>query len=485
MPIEESSSTAIPVIKNNYKETSNQSSLLEGTNSGPALETARGSKGQPARMSWLSWGSKGVLTLTDQGLIGGSNFLMGILLARQLLPAQYGAYALAFEVFMVLSLAYSCLILEPMLVFGPSTYRDNFARYFGVLLRTHFVVALGTAILLGGAAWSLGWLGESATLIRALEGAMIAGPCVLLFWLARRAFYVKLDPKTAVLGGLVYGTVLLAGSLTLYELRWLSAFTAFSLMATGALAATPILLERLRPLATHNDTEPSLREVSRRHWVYGRWALAGAVAAWVSGNIYYVLLSCMRGLADTGGFKALQNLTAPAGQVFSALALLALPYAARAYKQNGRAGVERLSWWLTALYAGGTVVYWAVLLGLEHPVMRLLYVGRYHEVEYLIPWIAVASVFRIATVVQMISLKAMQSPLLAFVAFAFSDAVAMLVGIPAIWLLGLQGAVYTYTLSGITGLSAGFILLRRSARTEAGERSVSSFLTSTVGVSES
>src|SRR5438552_12946450 len=110
---------------------------------------------------WLSWGSKGVLTLTDQGLIGGSNFVIGILLARQLSPVQYGAYALAFEIFTVLSLAYACLILEPMLVFGPSTYRDHFQSYLGVLLWGHFAVALAIAALLGCSAWLVQKLGSA------------------------------------------------------------------------------------------------------------------------------------------------------------------------------------------------------------------------------------------------------------------------------------------------------------------------------------
>lgn len=419
---------------------------------------------QSAKSGWLFWGNKGALTLTDQGLIGGSNFLIGILLARQLLPAQYGAYALAFEVFMVISLAYSCLILEPMLVFGPSTYKDSFKKYFGVLLWMHLAVALITAVLLGGSAWIAARLGESAGLPTALVGATIAAPCVLLFWLARRAFYVRLDPKTSVLGGLIYGGVLLTGTLTLYELRLLSAFLTFILMAAGAVAASLILLSRLKPTMALRPTSPTLREVSGRHWSYGRWALAASVAAWVSGNIYYVFLSGMRGLAATGYFRALQNLASPIGQVFSALALLALPYAARAYKESGAAAVERLSWRLTSLCLGGTVVYWIAFLTLEHPVLHLLYGGRYVEVTYLIPWIALGSVFRMATVVQMVSLKAIQSPFLGFVAFVVSDIGACLIGIPAIWAFGLQGAILTYVLSGAMGLIASFSLLRSVAR---------------------
>jgi O-antigen/teichoic acid export membrane protein len=417
---------------------------------------------------WLSWGSKGVLTLIDQGLIGGSNFAIGILLARQLSPAQYGAYALAFEIFLVLSLAYACLIMEPMLVFGPSTYRDHFQKYFGVLLWMHFAVALATAVLLGSSALLVQKLGGPASLPRALEGAMLAGPCVLLFWLVRRAFYVKLDPKAAVVGGFVYGSVLLTGALIFYELRLLSAFITFMVMAAGALTATPLLLRRLKPLMVLRPICPSMREVIHQHWSYGRWALAASVAAWVSGNIYYVLLSSMRGLAETGAFKALQNFAAPAGQVFSALAVLVLPYAARAYQKSGAAGVERISWRLTPLYAGGTVMYWVAFVMFEYPIVHFLYGGRYLELNYLVPWLALGSVFRIATVVQTISLKALRSTYLAFVGFALSDVVACLIGAPAIWAFGLRGAVCAYVLSGAAGLIAGFILLRRMARRAAG-----------------
>src|ERR1700691_3728197 len=49
------------------------------------------------------WITKGGLAILDQGLISGSNFLIGILLARWLMPEQYGAFALAFYVFLLLS----------------------------------------------------------------------------------------------------------------------------------------------------------------------------------------------------------------------------------------------------------------------------------------------------------------------------------------------------------------------------------------------
>lgn len=414
----------------------------------------------------LSWGSKGVLTLVDQGLIGSSNFLIGILLARQLVPAQYGAYALAFEIFMVVSMAYSCLILEPMLVFGPSAYKENFQSYLGGLLWLHVACALATAIALGGLAWIIHGLGKFPGLSTALVGAMLAVPSVLFFWLTRRSFYVKLDPKPAVIGGAIYGTVLLSGAFLFYKLKLLTPFAAFMLMTAGALAAGVFMILRIKPKLALRPTNPTIPEVTRKHWIYGRWALAAALAAWISGNIYYVLLTSMRGLAETGGFKALQNFASPIGTVFAALTLLTLPYAARAYRENGAAGVERVSWFLTPLYAGGTVAYWVVFLILRHPIQHFLYGNKYTDIAYLIPAIALGSILRLATVVPVMSLKAAQSPFHAFITFLASDVIACAIGAPAIWIYGVAGAIWAYDLSGAAGLIAGLVLLHRMARHE-------------------
>jgi O-antigen/teichoic acid export membrane protein len=411
----------------------------------------------------LSWGSKGVLTLVDQGLIGSSNFLIGILLARQLVPAQYGAYALAFEIFMVVSMAYSCLILEPMLVFGPSSYKENFRSYLGGLLWLHLACALATAIVLGGLAWIVHDLHKFPGLSTALVGAMLAVPSVLFFWLARRSFYVRLDPKSAVIGGALYGIVLLGGAFLFYRLQLLTPFAAFMLMTAGAIVAGIFMILRIKPKLALRPKDPPISEVISKHWTYGRWALAASLAAWVSGNIYYILLTSMRGLADTGGFKALQNFTSPIGQVFAALTLLTLPYTARAYRENGSAGVERVSWFLTPLYAGGTVAYWVVFLILKHPIQHFLYGNKYLDIAYLIPAIALGSVLRLATVVPVMSLKAIQSPFHAFITFLFSDIVACAVGVPAIWAYGLKGAIWAYDLSGAAGLLAGLILVHRMA----------------------
>src|SRR6266481_10036339 len=82
-----------------------------------------GQGGSHFRDKLVRWVTKGGLAILDQGLISGSNFLIGILLARWLVPAKYGAFSLAFSVFLLLSYVYHALLSEPQGVFSGSAYR--------------------------------------------------------------------------------------------------------------------------------------------------------------------------------------------------------------------------------------------------------------------------------------------------------------------------------------------------------------------------
>lgn len=409
-----------------------------------------------------TWSPKGALALVDQGLISGANFLVGILLARHLAPEQYGAYALAFEVFLFLTVAYGALVLEPLSVFGVSVYRNSNRDYLGVLLRIHMVLASVIFLGLGACAWALQWVFPGGKMASALVGVAIAAPCVLLFWLARRGFYVKLSPSQAALGALVYFLVVLGGLLLADRRGFLSPLVAFLLMAAGAAVTAPLMLARLgfSFKLRHSITKPA--EVIRRHWDYGRWALGSAVAIWISGAIYYPLLGSFHGLADAGAFKALMNFTSPVSQAFAAMSLLSLPYAARAHYRTRSGSPHRLAAKLALIYAGGTILYWLIIVFMRRPIVFYLYAGKYTEITGLIPWLALGSVLRISATSQAVILRAMQAPSLVFTAYVASSAVAVLAGVPLTWAFGVQGTVFTLVLSSAVALVVTLVMLRRS-----------------------
>ena len=82
----------------------------------------------------VHWGKKGGLTLLDQGLFSGANFLVNILLARWLAPEEYGAFAVAYSIFLLLAAFHTAVLTEPMMIFGAGKYVDKFPKYLGILL---------------------------------------------------------------------------------------------------------------------------------------------------------------------------------------------------------------------------------------------------------------------------------------------------------------------------------------------------------------
>ena len=219
---------------------------------------------------WLPWVGKGSLAVLDQGLISGSNFLIGILLARWLAPGAYGAYALAFSIFLFLSGFHSSLFLEPMSVFGPGQYKDRLPAYVGKLLRLQLALTIGLALLLALAVAVFAHFANNGALPSALFGAALAIPWILSFWFCRRSVYLELRPALAVRSAAAYCLVVLLLLFLFEHLGWLSPFTAFLLQALASFAAGALLLVSIRPQVTSIDPDPSMRIILKQHWKYGR-----------------------------------------------------------------------------------------------------------------------------------------------------------------------------------------------------------------------
>ena len=412
----------------------------------------------------IPWAMKGGLAVLDQGLITGSNFVIGILLARWLPPEQYGAYAVAFAVFLLLAMLYQSLLLEPEAVFGASAYRNCFRGYLKALLRLHLAAALLMFSVLSVSAEVALKLGQPGRLPGALAGVAIAAPLVLLFWLGKRTFYLQFSPAPAVVGGLLYCALTLGGLYIAYRFHLLSPMSALLLMGLGALGASAFLFTYLKLRLPSGLGGPSLRDTWRRHWSYGRWALASAAMMWIPANIFYPLVSSFSGMAQAGELKALMNFASPVLQTYAALTALLLPYAARVHEREGHAGAGTMTRRITLPCVSGAVAYWGLLLLFKGPAFRILYSGRYTEVAYLLPVVALGSLSWTAFFGPAIALRAMESPASVFAAVCVSSCISLTIGVPATRAFGVRGAVWAMALSEALATVGAVILLRRKVR---------------------
>jgi len=422
------------------------------------------SRWQMLRVQVLPWIAKGGFTLVDQGLISGSNFLISILLARWLAPDQYGAYAVGFAIFVLLTVFYQSALLEPMAVFGGSAYRDNLREYLRVLLWIQTVVTVVMCAPLGIWAGVTRVMDNGSALPGALLGVAIATPLVLVFWLVRRTFYLELSPSHAAIGAMWYFTFATGGLFLLYYRNLLSPFTAFLAIALAALVTCLVLLRTLRKNLSPTSAKLHIWDVCRRHWVYGRWALVANLASWIPAYIFYPILARMSGMVPSGQLRALMNFVAPQLQIQTALAMLFLPYAARLRGQKGASYAIALNRKITLISLSGAIAYWAGIILFKGTVFHLLYSGKYTDVAYLLPWVAVGSILWAGAFGPTVVLRAMEAPRLVFLAYIVATVLSLVIGVPATRVYGLWGAILGVNVSdGVSWLMLVFLLRRKTA----------------------
>lgn len=406
---------------------------------------------------FFRWMTKGGLAVLDNGLISGSNFLLQILLARWLAPDEYGAYALSFSLFILVGFVYQALLLEPLSVFAGSTYRNNLRGYLKKAVAIHWTISIPTALLIAGGAVVSKVIGHSIVLPVALGGMAIATPFLCIHAMARRSFYLKLSPGPAAFGAAFYFAMVAAGVFLFYRFHWLSSFTAFLIMAGAALVSASVMLLQLNSALDRATGEPRLGQIWHQHWEYGSWALATCVVGWIPNYVYIPLISTFSGMAAAGNLRALMNLAAPVLQTYAALSMLFLPYAARVSDEDPE-GATKLTRRLALLFVGGAVVYWGVLIPFRQPVFEFLYAGKYLNSAYLIPLFAVETIVWSASLGPAIVLRGMKSPRSLFIANGAASAVALVVGIPATKMFGLEGVIWSMILANALYVVAAFIL---------------------------
>src|SRR5690606_41574113 len=96
---------------------------------------------------------RGTWTVLDQGLFALANFGVNVLLARWLTPEGYGAFTVAYFIFLLVGAVYGGLFTEPMLGYGAGPVRERVPSYLRALLTGHGVHVPGAGLprLLTGA----------------------------------------------------------------------------------------------------------------------------------------------------------------------------------------------------------------------------------------------------------------------------------------------------------------------------------------------
>jgi len=323
------------------------------------------------------------LTVADQALVSGCNFLSGILLVRTLGLEDYGHFVLLYAALQYLNTFGGALIISPMMSLAPVIADERSRRR---LLRGAFgwqfllSLLLGSIALLAGKAWQSAvgdWPGAEAILPFALA--------VLAFQLQdwfRRYHFVRQQPVRAFRADiLAYGGMLVAMCLAGLT-NQLDVSLAFAIISITFAVATLVdfFVERVLP------TRMALREAYR----HGRHAARDYLLAWqltwaANQGILFIGAAAI-GAEGAGAVRATQILLGPLNVAFQALDNLLPVRAGIAYRSSGMSGLNT-NLRATFFQLAGPLMAVMLMLGVfAKPLMGALYGTAFEAFASLIIW---------------------------------------------------------------------------------------------------
>ena len=319
---------------------------------------------------------QGALTLADQAVTSGTNFLTTVILGRACLQHELGLYAMGFSLVVVLMGISRALIWMPYTTHSPHLAGPRLARYTGSVTAHMAVFCLLTGLGLAVAAAVTGlWAGggELSGLLAVLAvaaGLMLFREYIRRVYLARmhmsRALLLDIAMAALQLGGL--GLLALGGLLSAQAAYWTIA------LACGSASAVWLLL------VTRRHVQIRRRPVWvdwRRNWKFARWMFAAAVIAVAASGIYPWILALFHGTASVGTMTAAQGVVFLANPLMLGVSGFYGPFAAHTYARNGTESLSRTVWWGTV----GLVAVMGLFCGLVSvwggQLVQLLYGPQY------------------------------------------------------------------------------------------------------------
>lgn len=373
-----------------------------------------------------------------------------------------GAFVTGYVVLILVGVAHSGLLIEPMMVFGPSRYARRFSVYLSVLLRFQLgfgVFATATLLLVAVVQYTWGAPELAATFV----GLAFAAPFIFFSWLVRRACYVERKPAVAALGGAIYLVTTSVGAGLLYSLGLLTSMTAQLLMGIAACVAGLIILRRVDHSWRLQTTFAETRQLWHEHWNFFRWSGSSGLLYFAQGLVFYLLLPLFGGLEATAALRAMTNFVMPILQSDSALVSVIVPELARA--RSNPQNLSRIVRWSMRLFALEGALCWAVVAIFRHDLVRFTYGDRY--IAYADLLLVLGALPIVASRVNVLGalLRVHQRVRQVFWASIAAAAVSLAIGFATMAKFGAFGAVFAMIAADIVRIAAMTYFLGKPAAT--------------------
>lgn len=396
------------------------------------------------------------LSLIEQGLLSGANFLALLTFARAFETVDFGTFSFAWLTLQFVLNIHRSAVVVPFVIHTaqPGRLEAEAPAWRQLNLIT---TALAAAILavIGAALPPFGapdWIS-----LAFLLGAGFVVPS--FFYEFKRRWLIQSDCYgAAVIAAAIYCVVQLAGIVAaiLTESLW-AAVAAFTLSNLVAALACALATPKMAPCAKPPAFRPFLRNLA--HFI--SWSVMSNLAYNGYGHIPPLILGAMAGPVPVAVFTAIRNFTQPLSTLATAIDNFDKPRAARALAAQGIPGLKRSLTNTAAAMAAFTLPYLALLVLFGDTIVPWVYGKTYGDPTVALAWFAAAHVAIVLAYPLETALFLLRRPDLLFLGRMIAAAIGIALCVVLVPSWGLYGA-----LAGITGgilassLAAAFMLTR-------------------------
>ncbi len=280
---------------------------------------------------------QGALFLFDQAVVSATNFFTVWAVARSCLPAELGAYSLAFTIVLFVRGIQEQVITVPYAVYCNRHRGDSLASFIGVSLM-HQLVLSGVAVL--------GLLGLAGLLARGLGPTYLTAtvwvllgtlPVFLLRDFLRYITFAELRPLIAAAMDAAVSAIQVGCLSMLWWFHLLSVPRVYAVVGLACAAGCGgWFMARWHPIRM--VPSQALRQW-RQNWPFARWTLASQLLGSCTPQLLPWILAAVHGVAAAGLLAACNTLVGLSYVFIAGMVNFLLPKAARAFAQGGPAAL--------------------------------------------------------------------------------------------------------------------------------------------------
>ena len=386
--------------------------------------------------------------LTDQVMVSGTNFVVGLSLAKLLGLEIFGQFSLIWLILLLALDLQRAIIIVPAFTFGPKT--DLESDYWHDLISADTILTLFLAIIGGAIVCLSGHLFPSWHISGYYIPFAVLVVSRLYHEFYRRLFFVRHTPHKALIIDFISIVGLILGLIGLWWYKELNLQSILWLHAMSYVFSVTVALFMTRHLRIAGFHPLSLLV---RHWPVGKWMLGTVLSQYITNNILIFSGAAILGPAAVGVIRIIQYLYGPVHILFMTADNIIPIHSAKELAEKGLAAFRTYMKQSSVFLSGATILY-VLAITLLSPFITPFLIDETidHMIWYVIGY-GLSYTLVSVTVSQMFALRTLEFTRPIFVAYCITALVNMLIAYPLVEIYSIFGIIAGLILARIISIA--------------------------------